>query len=125
MAVGCMSGYPRTLPGRTHSRTDHSIYFQVRMKGRLQAEHVAYSPATLFKEKGGEKKKLEKGGGGGALHKFYTHKAADKVIVASPKLFFPCLKNTFLAEWAPISDSIVGAGPLNGSSLCVFIIVRP
>lgn len=68
------------------------------MKGRLQTVHVVYSPLTLFKEKKGQPKELEKAGGGGALHKFYMHKAADKVIVASPKLFFPCLKNTFLAE---------------------------
>lgn len=48
--------------------------------------HVVYSPVTLFKEK--RKKELETGTGGGALHKFDIHKAADKVIVASPKLFF-------------------------------------
>lgn len=61
--------------------------------------HVAYSPVTLFKEKGKKdrKKELEKGGGG-ALHKFYIHKAADKVIVASSKLFFFLSKNTFPAE---------------------------
>lgn len=35
----------------THSRTDHSIYFQVRMKGRLQTMHVVHSVATLFKRK--------------------------------------------------------------------------
>lgn len=43
---------------------------------------------TLFKKKEKRQpKELEKGGGGGAVHKFYMHKAADKVIVASPKLF--------------------------------------
>lgn len=53
--------------------------------------HVVYSPLTLFKErkKKDNKKSWKRVGGGEALHKFYIHKAADKVIVASPKLFFP------------------------------------
>lgn len=59
--------------------------------------HVVYSLVTLFK--GGEKrrqlKELGKGGGGVALHKFYIHKAADKVIVASPKLFFSSPRKHF------------------------------
>lgn len=55
--------------------------------------HVVYSALTLFKERRRKKKKdnkksWKKDGGGEALHKFYIHKAADKVIVASPKLFF-------------------------------------
>lgn len=52
----------------------------------------------LFKEqrKKDSKESWKKGGGGGALHKFYIHKAADKVIVASPKLFFPLQKTLFL-----------------------------
>lgn len=50
--------------------------------------HVVHSRATLFKER--KKKTAERvgrGRRGGVLHKFYIHKAADKVIVASPKLF--------------------------------------
>lgn len=85
----------------THSRTDHSIYFQVRMKGRLQTMHVVHSVATLFKRKKKKKtaERVGKGWRGGALHKFYIHKAADKVIVASPKLFFfSPPENTFPAE---------------------------
>lgn len=58
--------------------------------------HVAYSAVTLCKERTAER--VGAGWRGGALHKFYIHKAADKVIVASPKLFFPPPENTFLAE---------------------------
>ena len=85
----------------THSRTDHSIYFQVRMKGRLQTMHVVHSVAKLFERKRKKKtaERVGKGWRGGALHKFYIHKAADKVIVASPKLFFfSPPENTFPAE---------------------------
>lgn len=68
------------------------------MKGRLQTMHVGYSPVTLFKKKEKRQpKELEKGGGGGAVHKFYMHKAADKVIVASPKLF--SLSKKHFSRW--------------------------
>lgn len=61
--------------------------------------HVVYSLVTLFKErKKKTAKRVGKGWRGGALHKFYIHKAADKVIVASQKLFFSPPENTFLAE---------------------------
>lgn len=41
----------------THSRTHHSIHFQVRMKGRLQTMHVVYSLLMLFKERKKDRKK--------------------------------------------------------------------
>lgn len=61
---------------------------------------------------------------GGGLNKFYILKAAYIVIAASPKTFFSLSRapsffpeNTFLAEWAPISDSIMEAEHFNGSWL--------
>lgn len=64
---------------------------------------------------------------GGGLNKFYILKAAYIVIAASPKTFFSLFRsfapllffseNTFLAEWAPISDSIMEAEHFNGSWL--------
>lgn len=62
--------------------------------------HVAYSLVMLFKGKRKKKtaERVGKGWRGGALHTFYIHKAADKVIVASLKLFFAPSENTFPAE---------------------------
>lgn len=61
-----------------------SVNFQVSLKGRLQTADDAYSREMLFFLK--KKAELEwwrEGGGKEALNKFYIHKAADKVIVAS------------------------------------------
>lgn len=78
----------------------HSINFQVSMKGRLWTVDDAYSQETLFFKKKkrragvveGGREQGRDGGGKGVLNKFYIHKAADKVIVASllskKKVFF-------------------------------------
>lgn len=82
----------------THSRTDHSIYFQVRMKGRLQTMHVVYSLVTLFKERKKDSKKSWKRVEGveRCINFTYTSRQSD---CCFPKtFFFSPPENTFLAE---------------------------
>lgn len=60
---------------------------------------------------------MEEGGGRGALHKFYIHKAADKVIVAPPsaqKNFFSSLllqKTLFLLNRHLLVTPLWAQGP--------------
>lgn len=49
--------------------------------------HVAHSLLTLFKRK---KRVGKVCVWGGSLHKFYIHKAADKLFFSSSRKHFPC-----------------------------------
>lgn len=123
----------------TYSWTGYSPHLQVKKKRELQTLYKALSivicysplhppsPLTLLNSQKKKKKMWDGAFVGGGLNKFYILKAAYIVIAASPKTFFSLFRsfapllffseNTFLAEWAPISDSIMEAEHFNGSWL--------